>query len=68
MSSTSGMIDPAIFEDLQTKVDEDTAVRDVSAQIAAKRSARDSVLTTRQELKDIIQALEKQSTRGANCM
>lgn len=62
------MIDPAIFEDLQTKVDEDTAVRDVSAQIAAKRSARDSVLTTRQELKDIIQALEKQSTRGANCM
>ncbi|KAF9736424.1 hypothetical protein PMIN03_004975 [Paraphaeosphaeria minitans] len=41
MSAPSGMIDPAIFEGLQTKVDEDTAVRD--------------------ELKDIIQALEKQT-------
>ncbi|KAF2800238.1 Translin [Melanomma pulvis-pyrius CBS 109.77] len=39
MAGQSGMVDPAIFEDLQARVDEDTAVRD--------------------ELKDIIQALEK---------
>ncbi|KAF2632961.1 Translin [Macroventuria anomochaeta] len=39
MASQSGMVDPAIFQDLQARVDEDTAVRD--------------------ELKDIIQALEK---------
>jgi hypothetical protein len=26
-----GMVDPAIFEDLQARVDEDTAVRDVRA-------------------------------------
>ncbi|KAF2705738.1 Translin [Pleomassaria siparia CBS 279.74] len=39
MTGQSGMVDPAIFEDLQTRVDEDTAVRD--------------------ELKDIVQALEK---------
>lgn len=41
MSAPSSMIDPAIFEDLQTKVDEDAAFRD--------------------ELKEIIQALEKQN-------
>ncbi|KAF2681446.1 Translin [Lentithecium fluviatile CBS 122367] len=39
MAGQAGMIDPTIFEGLQTKIDEDTAVRD--------------------ELKDIIQALEK---------
>jgi hypothetical protein len=29
MASQSGMVDPAIFQDLQARVDEDTAVRDV---------------------------------------
>jgi hypothetical protein len=38
MSAPSGMIDPAIFEGLQTKVDEDTAVRDVGAHLS--RQAR----------------------------
>lgn len=30
MPSHDGMVDPAIFQDLQTRTDEDTAVRDVS--------------------------------------
>jgi hypothetical protein len=30
MASKSGMVNPAIFQDLQARVDEDTAVRDVS--------------------------------------
>jgi len=29
MASQNGMVDPSIFEDLQARVDEDTAVRDV---------------------------------------
>lgn len=29
MASQLGMVDPAIFQDLQARVDEDTAVRDV---------------------------------------
>ncbi|KAF2200363.1 Translin [Delitschia confertaspora ATCC 74209] len=41
MASHNGMVNPAIFEDLQTRVDEDTAVRD--------------------QLRDIIQNLEKQN-------
>lgn len=41
--STPGMVDPAIFEDLQAKIDEDTAFRD--------------------EIKDIVQTLEKQGTK-----
>ena len=36
MAAPSGMIDPAIFEDLQSKVDEDTAVRDVSERLRAR--------------------------------
>lgn len=51
------MVDPAIFEDLQARVDEDTAVRDVSAPV----DLQDIPLTESQELKDIIQALEKHS-------
>jgi hypothetical protein len=31
MATQSVMIDPAIFQDLQARVDEDTVVRDVSA-------------------------------------
>lgn len=30
MADSGGMIDPSIFEGLQTKIDEDKAVRDVS--------------------------------------
>jgi transposase-like protein len=30
MADQSGMVDPAIFQDLQARVDEDTVVRDVS--------------------------------------
>ncbi|PSN66312.1 recombination hotspot-binding protein-like protein [Corynespora cassiicola Philippines] len=41
MAGQSGMVDPAIFQDLQARVDEDSAVRD--------------------ELRDIVQALEKQN-------
>ncbi|OCK75689.1 Translin [Lepidopterella palustris CBS 459.81] len=41
MAERYGMVNPAIFEDLQARVDEDTTVRD--------------------ELRDIIQTLEKQS-------
>lgn len=40
LESIPGMVDPAIFEDLQAKIDEDTAFRD--------------------EIKDIVQTLEKQ--------
>jgi hypothetical protein len=29
MAGQAGMIDPTIFEGLQTKIDEDTAIRDV---------------------------------------
>jgi hypothetical protein len=35
MAAQSGMVDPAIFQDLQARVDEDTAVRDVRATPAA---------------------------------
>jgi hypothetical protein len=34
MASQSGMVNPAIFQDLQARVDEDTAVRDVRDQRA----------------------------------
>lgn len=61
MAGPAGMIEPRIFEDLQSRIDEDSAIRDVGA--PATECARDSVLTARQELKDIIQALEKNSTR-----
>lgn len=30
MATQSGMVNPAIFQDLQSRIDEDTAVRDVS--------------------------------------
>jgi hypothetical protein len=33
-----GMVDPAIFEDLQARVDEDTAVRDVRAPIDLRKT------------------------------
>ena len=35
MASESGMVDPAIFQDLQARVDEDSAIRDVSARAAS---------------------------------
>ncbi|KAF2743194.1 Translin [Sporormia fimetaria CBS 119925] len=41
MAAQSGMVDPAIFQDLQARTDEDTAVRD--------------------ELKEFVQTLEKQT-------
>jgi hypothetical protein len=34
-----GMVDPAIFEDLQARVDEDTAVRDVRAPIELRTTS-----------------------------
>jgi hypothetical protein len=54
-------VNPAIFQDLQARVDEDTAVRDVRSLSRPRSGTREHALTTRQELKDIIQALEKQS-------
>jgi hypothetical protein len=57
MASTG--VNPAIFQDLQTRIDGDGAVREV---MSAQGEAREHALTTRQELRDIVQALEKQST------
>ena len=52
MASTNtadfGMVDPAIFEDLQAKIDEDTQVRD--------------------ELRNILQTLEKQGENWTKCI
>ena len=39
MAGQFGMVDPAIFEDLQARVDEDTAVRDVSCRSSPTRSS-----------------------------
>lgn len=60
MAAHSGMVNPAVFQDLQARIDEDTAVRDVRRVLTL---ARDSALISRQELRDIIQALEKHSER-----
>lgn len=30
MAAQSGMVNPAVFQDLQARIDEDSAVRDVS--------------------------------------
>lgn len=62
MASQSGMVDPAIFKDLQARSDEDAAVRDVSTLHEIRSRTRDIILTSNQELKEIIQTLEKQST------
>lgn len=43
MGSKSGMVDPAIFQDLQARTDEDAAVRDVRAR-HAKTHTRDIIL------------------------
>ncbi|RMZ31137.1 hypothetical protein D0859_04751 [Hortaea werneckii] len=49
-ANSNKMIQSGIFEDLQRKIDEDTAVKDVSRPPSAASSA----------LRDIVQALEKQ--------
>jgi hypothetical protein len=61
MAGQSGMVDPAIFEDLQARVDEDTAIRDVSALPSIPHGI---ILIGAQEMRDIIQTLEKQSKLG----
>jgi hypothetical protein len=48
------MVDPAIFEQIQAKIDEDAQVRDVRA-----LSIDDSLLTS-QEIRSILQTLERQ--------
>ena len=58
------MMQTAIFEDLQSKIDEDTAIKDVGHLLMLC----DALLTSGQKLRDIVSTLEKQgkNTRNAN--
>ena len=57
----SSNIDPAIFEHLQAKIDEEGRIRDVNPISCSSFHLTEPII---QELKDIIQQLEKQG-RGA---
>jgi len=57
MTDRYGMVNPAIFEDLQARVDEDSNVRDVRDRPVCLNSHN---LNIQQELREIIQTLEKQ--------
>lgn len=52
----SGMIQPGIFEDLQKKIDDDTAIKDVCFPIEKTRPMTDG---DKQALREFAQALEK---------
>lgn len=54
------MIDPAIFENLQTKIDEETVVRDVS--FALWRYDLKLILIPIKELHEIVQNLARKGT------
>jgi uncharacterized protein YidB (DUF937 family) len=53
------MAQAGIFEDLQRKIDEDTAIKDVSLK-TSRSEARIFSDMIPQQLRDIVQALEKQ--------
>lgn len=53
------MLQTGIFEDLQRKIDEDTAIKDVSGQFPSA-SKNFKFQHTFQQLRDIVQKLEKQ--------
>jgi hypothetical protein len=59
------MVDPSIFEDLQARIDEDTTVREVRP---LEIRPVQQPLNAFQELRDIVQTLEKQSTSTSAAM
>jgi len=63
MPAQAAMVNPTIFQDLQARIDQDTAVREVSH---LRGDARDRALIARQELRDLVQALEKHSRQRTN--
>ncbi|KMU92121.1 translin [Coccidioides immitis H538.4] len=53
------MIDQSIFEDLQSKIDEESQIRDVSFASQTSPLSRDILRQTIQELQEIVQALSR---------
>ena len=57
-SNGNTMMQTGIFEDLQRKIDDDTAVKDVRHQAISRKYEQTNTLV--QALRDIVQSLEKQ--------